>query len=359
MSPLGVETWTLIPCVPRVAARDAVRAEAEGFTGVLMADSQNLAAELVAEMAMVIARTERLLVGPGVTNSVTRHPAVLAGAMATLQAESGGRVVVEIGRGDSSLAHLGFAPMKVAAFKRYIEALRAYLAGEEVAFDDSFVPAGLETVDTLNLGGEPAKSSLRWLRKDQPRVPVSVAATGPKVIAFAATQSDGVSLSVGADPGRVAEAIQIARGARVEAGLDPLDLRIAAFINVAVHDDLDTAAAITSGKLASFSRFSVMQGKVTGGARVEDVETLKKIGTSYDMNEHGKAAVGHSEIPLEFADRNAIIGSADKCVERLTKLRELGVTRFVFTEDFSRVGESGVAHENLVNQVLPEMASWT
>lgn len=356
---MTVETWTLIPCLPRVAARDAIRAEEEGYTGVLMADSQNLAAELVAEMAMVVARTTRLMVGPGVTNSVTRHPAVLAGAMATLQAESNGRIVVEIGRGDSSLAHLGFAPMKVASFKRYIEALRGYLAGEEVPFDDSFVPAGLAAIDTLNLGGEPVTSSLRWLRESQPRVPVSIAATGPKVISYAATQSDGVSLSVGADPGRIADAVGIARAARVEAGLDPLDLRIAAFINVAVHDDVQTAARITSGKLASFSRFSVMEGKVTGGARADDVETLKKIGTAYDMNQHGNAAVDHSDLPVEFAERNAVIGSADQCLERLAKLRELGVSRFVFTEDFSREGESGVAHDNLVRDVLPEVASWS
>ncbi len=86
------EVWTLIPCVPKVAARRAVQAEAEGWTGILLADSQNLAAELIVEMTLCLERTERLLVAPGVANPATRHPALLAGSLATLQAESGGRV---------------------------------------------------------------------------------------------------------------------------------------------------------------------------------------------------------------------------------------------------------------------------
>ena len=235
---MTVETWTLLPCVPKVAARDAKRAEAEGWTGVLLADSQNLAAELVVELALCIAATERILVSPGVTNPVTRHPAVLAGALATLQAESGGRAVVEIGRGDSALAHLGLAPMKLGPFRRYVDALRTYLRGGEVEFDPGFTPSGLANVASLELGRAPEASALRWLRPNQPPVPVGVAATGPKVIELAAVAADGVSFSVGADLDRVGWAIERASKARVDADLDPESLRLAAFVNVAVHDDV-------------------------------------------------------------------------------------------------------------------------
>jgi alkanesulfonate monooxygenase SsuD/methylene tetrahydromethanopterin reductase-like flavin-dependent oxidoreductase (luciferase family) len=40
---------------------------------------------------------------------VTRHPAVVASAMASLQVESGGRAVFGLGRGDSSLSQLGIS----------------------------------------------------------------------------------------------------------------------------------------------------------------------------------------------------------------------------------------------------------
>lgn len=354
-----VETWTLLPVFPKVAVREAIRAEQEGWTGVLLPDSQNLAAELIVEMALCAAQTERILIAPGVTNSVTRHPAVLASAMATLQAESGGRTVLEIGRGDSALAHLGFAPMKLGPFQRYLSALRAYLHGEETDFDPSFVPASVADVSTLGLGQQPKASSLRWLRETQKRVPIGVAATGPKVIAIGAALADGVSLSVGADPGRVAAAIDRARKARVDAGLDPADLRLAAFVNIAVLDDVEQAASITAGKLASFSRFSVMHGTPAPDTTADDQTTLKNLRAQYNMVDHGKADTAHAELPVEFAQRHGVIGSPQACLEKLWALRELGITRFFLAEDFARTGASGESHDNLVRHVLPELNSWT
>ncbi len=357
---MNAEAWTLLPSLPKVASRDAVAAEREGWTGVMLADSQNLAAELVAEMAMCAARTSRVRISPGVTNSVTRHPAVLAGAMATLQAESSGRISVDIGRGDSSLAHLGFAPMGVKPFQRYVAALRGYLRGEEVDFDPGFVPAGVRPLDTLDLGAAPGTSRLGWLRADQPVVPVNVAATGPKMIAFGAVAADGVSLSVGADPARIGAAVGAARAAREAAGLDPESLVIGAYLNVAVHDDLATAARITSGKLASFTRFSVMHGSVTGFATGADREELERFNGTYDMTAHGKADARHTEgLSLEFMSRNAVIGGSKAVLERLWELRRLGVSRFILTEDFSRTGAVGESHLRLVEEVLPELLRWS
>jgi 5,10-methylenetetrahydromethanopterin reductase len=66
----------------RVAAV-ARQVEQWGFAGLLVADSQNLNADIWVELALAGAATERLLLGPGVTNPVTRHPAVTASAAAT------------------------------------------------------------------------------------------------------------------------------------------------------------------------------------------------------------------------------------------------------------------------------------
>ena len=80
---------------------------------MLVADSQNLNADVWVELALAAAATERLRLGPGVTNPATRHPAVTASAAATLQEESGGRAVLGLGRGDSSLGQIGRAPVPV------------------------------------------------------------------------------------------------------------------------------------------------------------------------------------------------------------------------------------------------------
>ena len=79
-------------------------------------DSQCLSGDPYIAAAMAGAATTTLKVATAVTNSATRHPAVAATAAASVQAETGGRFVLGIGRGDSALAYLGMAPAPVAQF---------------------------------------------------------------------------------------------------------------------------------------------------------------------------------------------------------------------------------------------------
>ena len=61
-----------------------------------------------------------------------------------------GGAVVGIGRGDSALAHIGRAPVRVAAFERYLKAVQGYLSGRSVTFDeldfDDRLAAKLDTI---------------------------------------------------------------------------------------------------------------------------------------------------------------------------------------------------------------------
>src|SRR5690349_3037400 len=127
---MAAEIWTLGLSLPKIAARQAASAERAGFDGFAVVDSQNLAADCYVALALASQATERIRLGTGVTNSMTRHPAVTASAIAAIQAASGGRAVLGIGRGDSALAHLGAAPTPVAAFERYLSDLQAYLRGD-------------------------------------------------------------------------------------------------------------------------------------------------------------------------------------------------------------------------------------
>src|SRR3984957_19468119 len=96
-----VEFWLHGFAVPGRVAETARRAEAWGFAGLLLADSQNLTADIWVELCLAAAATSRLRIGPGVTNPITRHIAVTAAAAATLQHESNGRVSLGVGQGDS------------------------------------------------------------------------------------------------------------------------------------------------------------------------------------------------------------------------------------------------------------------
>ena len=66
------------------AVANARLAEAAGFDLVGVADSQSVFREAYVTAAMILSQTSRVRVGPTVTNPITRHPAVAASAIATL-----------------------------------------------------------------------------------------------------------------------------------------------------------------------------------------------------------------------------------------------------------------------------------
>ena len=108
--------------------------EDAGYDGLLFFDTQNLAPEALVSLTAAAKETTTLGLGTGVTNPMTRHAAVAASAFSTLQVVSNGRAYLGIGRGDSALAHLGYAPTPAGAFEKYLSALMSYLRGEAVDF---------------------------------------------------------------------------------------------------------------------------------------------------------------------------------------------------------------------------------
>ena len=283
-----MEFWLHGFAVPGRVADLARRAEAWGFTGLLLADSQSLTADVWVELCLAAAATSRLRVGPGVTNPVTRHLAVTASAAGTPQVESGGRVSLGIGQGDSALSQIGLRALRVHEFEQAIETLQGLLRGEETT-----------------LGGG-AKGRIRWLDTGQAaKVPVHVGASGPRTIAAAARHAEGVDLTVGAELERLAGRIAIAREAA------PAGIEVGAYLNVAVDSDPTRARELVRGSVATFARFSAaVQG--------------------YEADRHGEARAGFAqELTDEFIDAFAVAGPAQHVRARLTEIARLGIDRVV------------------------------
>jgi 5,10-methylenetetrahydromethanopterin reductase len=121
--------------IPGRAADLARMAEADGWDGLAFTDSQNLGGDTFAALAIAAHVTERITLATGATNPATRHPAVIASAIATIQVESHGRAFLGIARGDSALAYIGRKPLPVLDFARALAAIQAYLRGEAVDCD--------------------------------------------------------------------------------------------------------------------------------------------------------------------------------------------------------------------------------
>jgi len=89
---------------------ETVQAEDTGLDLVGVADSQSLLHELHTSLGVAARVTETVELGPMVTNPVTRHPAVTAGAVCTLDAHTDGRAVVGVAGGDHAVRTLGLDP---------------------------------------------------------------------------------------------------------------------------------------------------------------------------------------------------------------------------------------------------------
>jgi 5,10-methylenetetrahydromethanopterin reductase len=333
--------------------------EAEGWDGQMFMDSQSLSADPYAQMGAWAAWTERLLLSPGVTNPFTRNLAVSAASIATIQAISRGRAVLGIGRGDSALAYLGYAPVTLAWFERALTTLQALLRGEEVPFADSGATAGsAPSHEGLSLGARPEGVRLRWLPEGLPKVPMDVAATGPKVIAMAARIAERVTFSVGAEAERIEWALGVAREARRDLASGEGGSYGAQLV-VVCHPDHATAMDVAMHMAPPLARFQVIQGKTVGPADGAMAENMEAIRSGYDMNKHGvtharERLIGGSLTPA-FVERFAIVGSPDHCTERLLALRRAGLERFVVVGPGFYPPEWGEAGTLFTREVIPAL----
>jgi len=337
-SPL--ELWAMrIPEIGTVVAQ-AERAEALGWDGITFTDSQNLIGDPFVAVALAANATERLRFATGVTNAFTRHPAALANVAVTVQETSGGRFVLGIGRGDTALFHLGRKPEPVDRFAAAVTDLQAYLANE-----------------TIDCNGRPSR--LLFLdRCRQPKVPLDVAVSGPRMIALGARLAERVTLAVGADPDRVAWALDLARKTAADAGRDPAEISFGAYVTVGCHPDLEAARGLISGAVAAFAHFSSMPGSTGAGLAEPDREVVAEVGRRYDSNHHLSNAAEHTAaLTPEFVDRFAVVGAPEECARPLHELAGLGLERFVITGASFRADREHVrtSEELMTGELLPAL----
>lgn len=310
------ELWLLRPWPSPMGGitRISRRHEEEGWDGLLLADAHTLGPDPFVSLGAAATATSTLKLGTGVTNPVTRMAGVLATAMMTVQALSGGRAVLGIGRGDGALAPLGMRPAPVARFEEYLDRLQAYLSGGVVCTNG--VDSRLQYLDA-----EPI-----------PKVPLDVAATGPRMLGLAAVKADIVSCAVGGSVERARRCRDLVQEARADAGLDPYGIVLSCYVPVAVTGALsrEQARQVIRASTSIFARFSAMEGAVVQGVTGDEERYLSKMAGRY------RGPAGHPTFSAatvidddEFIDGFAVVGTPAQCAERLHELGDLGFTRLI------------------------------
>ena len=196
----------LIPEASVDSMRDlAIRSEKLGFERCWVYDEGLATRDVYVTMTAILRSTENLIVGPGITNSYTRHPGQTAAAIASLDEMSNGRAFLGIGAGGSlTLDPLGIQRYKpLETVRQTISACRQLFAGEKV--------------DLEGPGFSFKSAQLGYGRSD---IEIWLAGRGPKMLDLGGAFTDGVMLDFIFKPSLGEYVKQIQMGAERE-GNDP------------------------------------------------------------------------------------------------------------------------------------------
>ena len=332
-----IEIGTLTFAPPFQGAELAAEAEDLGFDYQVFGVNDCQTTDVFGELRMAVEATSRIRLGCCVANFVTRHPCVVASAIAAIQVSSGGRALCAVGKGDSAVGRIGLRPQRHADFARDLEILQAYLSGEAARVN------GVE-------------SRLGWLANvDYQKVPVEVAGTGPKTLAVAAAHADRISVAVGADPGRIDWALDIVRSAAEAAGRDPSEISIGAHLPICVADTRQEAIdrlrpdVVGWAHMASFDPGHV----ATHEPILHKITSV--VHAQYDYDHHGVEESQTSPVRHladdTFVDYYGIAGPPEYVIERTRKLLAKGL-------DFVTVVGMGEQRIRVAREVAPALRAF-
>src|ERR671921_830426 len=285
------------------------RAEALGFRYAWTFDSHILWQEPYVIYAQMLAATERIMVGPLVTNPATRDPTVTASVFATLNDMFGNRTICGIGRGDSAQRVLGRKPTTLAQL------------------DDAMV-----TIKTLAEGGAVATPGgevrIPWVRDG--RLDVWMAGYGPKALSLVGRRADGFILQL-ADPVILGWTLEHVRRAAEEAGRNPDDLAVCVAAPAYVGEDLahQRDQCRWFGGMVGNHVADLVARYGEGSDIPEALTDYIRARQGYDYSHHGQAGNPSTNfVPDDIVDRFCVLGTVEDHVEKLNELRVLGADQF-------------------------------
>ena len=239
---------------------------------------------------------------------------------ATLDTLSGGRFRLGLGVSGPQVSE-GWHGVRfdkpLTRTREYVAIVRKALARERLTFDGEFF--------TLPLPDGPGKALTLTVHPVRERIPIYLAAVGPRNLELAGEIADGW-LAIFFDPDHSDELLGHIRTGREKAGLGMDGFDIVPTVPVIIGDDIEACAepvraycALYIGGMGSreknfYNALAVRMGFGDAAARIQDL---------YLAKDYAGAAAA---VPLEFIQRTSLIGPPDVIVERLKAYAAAGVT---------------------------------
>jgi F420-dependent oxidoreductase-like protein len=292
-------------------------AESLGYDSVWAAEAYGSDAATV--LAWLAAGTERIRLGSAIFQMPARSPAMTAMTAATLDTISNGRMILGIGSSGPQVAegwHGQRFGRQLQRTREYVAVVRRALARERVEFRG-------ETLE-LPLPDGPGKALKLMISPVQERIPIFLAAIGPKNTALAGEIADGWIPTL-FSPEHVADARALLEegAARGDRSLDGFE--IAPTVTVSVGDDLAAGRDLMRPYLALYIGGMGSRAKNFYNQLVSRYGFEAAAKEVQDLYLDGKKDEAAAALPDELIDQVAIVGPPDVVRERLAIYRDAGV----------------------------------
>lgn len=262
-------------------------------------------------LALAAHHSEHLGLGTGVTNPYTRHPAVTAAAVATIDRLSDGRARLGLGSGSPiALDPLGYdQDDPIGTVRDALKIIRPLLSGEAADLErEEFA------IDDAALDVEPVSD-----------VPVYVAGRGPHILGLGGFRGDGVLAGAGlASVDGMEYAMEhVGRGAaKADRDIDEVDVVCWAFLSVA--RDRDTALDGVNPLVSRIVNKAPLPALEAIGIEPDLARQVKAIDDVRELS----AAELREHVPRSVTEQFAIAGTPAECRDRVERLRAAGVDHF-------------------------------
>ena len=286
-------------------------AEGLGFSHGWTFDSHVLWQEPFVIYSRMLEATDKMVVGPMVTNPGTRDWTVIASLFATLNDMFDGRTICGMGRGDSALRYIGAQPTTLETMVESMQVIKGLVAGEEVTYN-----------------GKPLR--IPWIEQGWD-LPMWVSGYGPRALDAIGRHADGYILQL-ADPQVVEWTMGAVKAAASAEGREPDEVKICVVAPAYVGEDiahqreqLRWFGGMVGNHVADMvKRYGEDESKVP-----KALSDYIKGRQGYDYDHHGKTGNPSTDfVPDEIVDRFCVLGTVEDHIDKLGQLRDMGVDHF-------------------------------
>ncbi len=286
----------------------SIQAERLGYDNIWITDHFNNR-NVYVSLAVIANYTDRIKLGPGVTNPYLVHPVMTAQSVASLNEVAPGRVVCGIGAGDRTTLDMVGVEMKapLRTVREAVEVIRRQLAREKGGYEGRVFRTA---------------AGARFNFKVQNPIPIYVGAQGPKMLRLAGAIGDGALINA-SHPDDIREAVRHIRRGVERAGRRVEDVDIAAYTSFSVAE---------SEKKARKPVIPVVAYIVAGSPP----SILEKHGVSTEVADQIRSDLANRRwgeafgaVDSDMIDAFAVCGTPEQCTEKIDALFKTGITQFV------------------------------